>query len=90
MLKLTDPDATEEEEFGVEIDEQLPTSLETIKLTDSDLAAGDTLRDLNLPQGSLVMMIKRGGKYIIPNGKLTLKRHDLLLIIKEDNGHAQT
>ncbi len=90
ILKLTDPDATEEEEFGVEIDEQLPTSLETIKLTDSDLAAGDTLRDLNLPQGSLVMMIKRGGKYIIPNGKLTLKRHDLLLIIKEDNGHAQT
>lgn len=89
MLKLTDSSTTDEEEFGVEIDEQLPTSLETMKLTEKDLAAGDTLRDLNLPQGTLVMMIKRGGRYMVPNGRLSLKRNDVLLIIKEESRPAE-
>lgn len=89
MLKLTDSSTTDEEEFGVEIDEQLPTSLETMKLTEKDLAAGDTLRDLNLPQGTLVMMIKRDGRYMVPNGRLSLKRNDVLLIIKEESQPAE-
>ena len=89
MLKLTDSSTTDEEEFGMELDEQLPTSLETMKLTEKDLAAGDTLRDLNLPQGTLVMMIKRGGRYMVPNGRLSLKRNDVLLIIKEESRPAE-
>ncbi|MDE5940510.1 MAG: potassium/proton antiporter, partial [Muribaculaceae bacterium] len=84
-LKLTDPSASNEDEFGVEIDEQLPTSLETLRLTDRHLASGDTLRHLSLPPGSLVMMVKRGGKYMVPNGSLPLRRNDVLLIIKEDS-----
>ena len=89
MLKLTDSSTTDEEEFGMELDEQLPTSLETMKLTEKDLAAGDTLGDLNLPQGTLVMMIKRGGRYMVPNGRLSLKRNDVLLIIKEESRPAE-
>lgn len=90
FLKLTDNSAEDEDEFGVEIDEQLPTSLETMKLTDKDLANGDTLRELQLPQGSLVMMIKRNGKYIVPNGRLQLKRNDTLLIIKETDSDTKS
>lgn len=72
-------------DFGVELPEELPTSLTTLTLTDSDLAAGNTLRDMNLPAGSLVMMVRRGEKYMVPNGALILKAGDSLLIIKEED-----
>lgn len=52
-------------------------------LTETDLQAGNTLKDMNLPGGSLVMMIRRGDKYIVPNGKRKLMPGDALLLIKE-------
>jgi len=83
-LKLIDNSATEDEDFGVELDEELPTSLHTMILTTSDLEQGNTLSDITLPQGGLVMMIRRNNRYIVPNGKRKLIAGDALLIIKED------
>lgn len=82
LLKLTAP-APSDNDFDVELGEQLPTALETIMLTDAHLAGGNTLRDLRLPAGSLVMMIRRQGQYIVPNGTVKLLPGDSLLIIKE-------
>lgn len=83
-LKLIDTDAKEEEDFGVELADELPTSLQTLTLTDKHLAEGNTLRDMQLPAGSLVMMIRRGSRYIVPNGTRRLQPGDTLLIIKEE------
>lgn len=83
-LHLTAETPINESDFGVELPDDLSTSLETLTLTDKLLENGNTLRDMNLPQGSLVMMIKRGKKYIVPNGRINLQKHDVLLIIKED------
>ena len=83
-LHLTAETSADESDFGVELPEELSTSLETLTLTDKLLKQGNTLRDMNLPQGSLVMMVKRGDKYMVPNGRLTLQKKDVLLIIKED------
>ena len=82
LLKLTAP-APSDNDFDVELGEQLPTALETIMLTEAHLAGGNTLRDLKLPPGSLVMMIRRQGQYIVPNGTVKLLPGDSLLIIKE-------
>lgn len=84
MLRLVAP-VQEEEEFGVELADELPTSLQTITLTEKMLAEGDTLRQMQLPAGSLVMMVRRGDKYIVPNGGKKLRKGDVLLIIKEDS-----
>lgn len=84
MLNLISEDNEEEEEFGVELADELPTSLQTLTLTDKMLATGDTLRDMDLPAGSLVMLVKRGERYIVPNGRRRLRSGDVLLIIKED------
>ena len=59
-------------------------SLQTITLTESLLAGGNTLRDMHLPAGTLVMMIRRGSRYIVPNGTRRLQPGDTLLIIKEE------
>lgn len=83
-LRLIDPDAREEEDFGVELDDALPTTLQTITLNEQNLEGGNTLRDMHLPAGSLVMMIRRGSRYIVPNGTRRLQPGDTLLIIKEE------
>ncbi len=83
-LKLIDTSATDSEDFGVELADELPTSLQTMTLTARQLSGGNTLRDMNLPAGHLVMMIRRGQRYIVPNGTRRLHPGDTLLIIKEE------
>ncbi len=84
MLNLTEKESLDSEDFGVEFSDEIPTTMHTVTLTDKNLENGNTLRSMNLPQGSLVMMIKRGQKYIVPNGTRKLMPGDTLLIVKED------
>ena len=84
-LGLAGQSKSEPDEFGVELADELPTSLHTITLTDEDLAMGSTLRQMNLPVGSLVMMIRRGKRYIVPDGSRRLYPGDVLLVIREDD-----
>lgn len=83
-LKLIDNNTPLDEDFGVELSEELPTSLETLKLTENHLANGNTLREMKLPDGTLVMMIRRGNSYIVPNGSRHLYAGDILLLIREN------
>ena len=84
-LGLVDEESIDEDDFGVELADELPTSLHTIVLTERHLADGNTLRDMSLPEGSLVMMIKRGDRYMVPNGTRRLFVGDKLLVITEDS-----
>ena len=70
-------------DFGVEIPEEINTDLRDIVLTEEMLAKGNRLMDMNLPKGMLVMLIKRGNEFMIPNGSLQLHAGDKLLIISE-------
>ena len=47
------------------------------------LEEADTLKDMNLPKGTLVMIVKRGDEFLIPNGTLKLHVNDKLLLISE-------
>ena len=49
------------------------------------LEQADTLKDMNLPKGTLVMIVKRGDEYLIPNGTLKLHAGDKLLLISENS-----
>lgn len=90
-LKLEAPKEADDGDFGVELADDIPTSLETITLTESHFASGDTLRNmnLNLPADSLVIMVRRKGKYLVPNGSRHLRPGDVLLIMKENAPAAQ-
>ena len=67
----------------LEIPEEINTDLRDIVLTEEMLAKGNRLMDMNLPKGMLVMLIKRGNEFMIPNGSLQLHAGDKLLIISE-------
>ena len=84
-LRLIDTDARDDDDFGVELADEIPSTLHTMLLTEQHLANGNTLRDMQLPEGSLVMMIRRGERYIVPNGTRRLLPGDTLLIIREED-----
>ena len=82
-LKLSYDADPEVETFGMEIPEEMGM-LRDHTVTEDDLAEGDTLRDLHLPHGIRVMMVKRDGKFLVPHGSMPLQEGDHLVIIMGD------
>ncbi|MBR7171009.1 MAG: potassium/proton antiporter [Prevotella sp.] len=70
-------------EFGVELPEEINTNLNDMVISPEDIANGDTLKDMSLPKGTLVMIVKRGDEYLIPNGTMRMQVGDRLLLISE-------
>ena len=65
--------------------EEIDSDLRDVTVTEEILKKGETLKDMNLPKGTLVMIVKRGDEYLIPNGTLKLHVGDKLLLISEKN-----
>ena len=64
------------ENFGVDIPDELNTIMQ------QEVVQKDAyLKDYPLNEGTLVMIVERNQKYIVPNGKLLLKKGDKLLLI---------
>lgn len=82
-LKLDLPEEKEGNEFGVELPEEIDTHLNDITLTEDMLTVGNRLADMNISKGTLVMLIKRGNEFIIPNGQIELHAGDKLLVMSE-------
>lgn len=82
-LGLVEEESPQADDFGIEIDDNMPTSLNTMVLADEHFSRGNTLGAMSLPQGSLVIMIKRGDRYIVPNGTMPLHPGDTLLLMQE-------
>lgn len=80
-LNLTEELEESPNNFGIEIPEDVGSTLHEVVCTERTLLGGNHIKDLSLPQGILVMMIKRGNEYIVPNGGVELKLGDILLLI---------
>jgi len=78
-LRIALPD-DDDNGFGIEIPDEVGDSEEYV-ITKSILKYGNTLKELKVPEGKLVILVKRGQKNIVPNGHLQLKEGDRLLII---------
>ena len=83
LLHLSEPLPKTGNDFGVELPEEIDTELNDMIVTEEMLEEADTLKDMNLPKGTLVMIVKRGDKFLIPNGTLQLHSGDKLLLISE-------
>ena len=83
MLGLSVPLEKTGNDFGVELPEEIDSNLHDMTITQEILDKADTLKDMNLPKGTLVMIVKRGDEYLIPNGTLKLHVGDKLLLISE-------
>lgn len=84
LLHLDAPLEKTGNDFGVELPEDIDSSLHDMVLTEKMLEGGDRLKDMNIPKGTLVMLVKRGDEFIIPNGTVQLHAGDKLLLISEN------
>ena len=50
-------------------------------VSEEDLAQGSTLREMHLPHGIRVMMVRRGERFLVPHGSMRLEAGDHLVII---------
>lgn len=80
-LKLASKLKKEGNDFGVELPEEIDTDLKDIVLNEEMLINGNTLKEIELPEGTLVMLVKRGNDFLIPNGSLELESGDKLLLM---------
>lgn len=84
MLHLDLPQEKEGNEFGVELPDEIDSQLMDQTLTAEMLKKGNRLMDMDIPRGTLVMLVKRGNEFIIPNGQVELQVGDKLLYISEN------
>lgn len=84
MLHLDLPEEKEGNEFGVELPDEIDSQLKDQTLTAEMLENGNRLMDMDIPRGTLVMLVKRGNEFIIPNGQVELQVGDKLLYISEN------
>lgn len=89
-LHLDLPEEKEGNDFGVELPDEIDSSLHDITLTAEMLLNGNRLSEMRIPKGSLVMLVKRGHEFLIPNGQLELHEGDKLLFITENKTEVST
>ena len=80
LLKLSYEEDPETETFGMEIPDEMGM-LRDHTVTPEDLQRAETLRDLALPHGIRVMMVRRGEHFLVPHGSMKLEEGDRLVII---------
>ena len=74
----------EESHFGMELPDEIDANLKELILTEDMLQHGNQLKTMHLPDRTLVIMIKRGERILIPNGSLELMAGDKLLFLSEE------
>jgi basic amino acid/polyamine antiporter, APA family len=61
-------------------------TLQLLSGTNTDVFIGKEVREVNVPAGNLVALIRRRGDIIIPNGSTTFNEGDKVTIIGDPNG----
>ncbi len=79
--------ATEEKtpSFGIDLPDKIRSALSEIDVQPVLLAHGERLRDLILPDNTLVVMVKRGDNFFVPKGATKLDVGDKLLVISDND-----
>ena len=79
--------AYEEKErlFKVGVPDDIKSNFSEIEVTDHLMNHGSTLRDIDIPDNTLVVMISRNGEYFVPRGNTELAVGDRLLVVSDRN-----
>ena len=79
-----------ESAFNVAMHENMKSALTEVEVNGSMLESGQTLKEITLPENTLVMMVCRDGEYFVPQGKTELKLGDKLLVITDRSEELET
>lgn len=85
LLGLSEKEKKQNNEFGMELPEEIKSAMSEIEVSPALLENGNHLMDLTLPDNTLVVMVKRDNKFFIPRGKTKLNIGDQLLVITDND-----
>lgn len=74
-----------EDNFGIDLPDKIKSALSEIEVREAFLARGEQLKQISLPDNTLVVMVKRGDEYFVPTGSTELKLGDKLLVITDND-----
>jgi potassium/hydrogen antiporter len=82
LLKLDAP-FTDRKSYPIEFEkvEGIDAELTDVIVPYNSRAGGKMIRDLNVPEKCLIMLISRGDKFIIPAGPTIIEGGDVLLVL---------
>ncbi len=89
ILGLVD-DCNEKREFPVDIPTDIAASAQVTVSEQLAAYKGGILADIELPEGTLPLMVKRNDEYIIPHKDFVLTLNDKLLIISDDGNKLES
>ncbi len=69
--------------FEVNLADEIGSELTEVEVNEAMMCNGRTLRELTLPENTLVMMVWREGQYFVPQGNTALRLGDKLLVISD-------
>lgn len=87
ILKQEGCKETPKSEFGMEFPDDIKGAMAEVEITEQSLRNGSRVMALPLPENTLVVMVKRKERYLIPKGHTLLQPGDKLLLIA-DNENA--
>lgn len=70
--------------FDIEFSDEIKSITSELKVSQQALSNGSHLMDLRLPEKTIVVMVKRGSTFFVPDGKTILLENDKLLVITDD------
>ena len=84
-LKLDTPPEEERtlEHFDMDLPDEIQSSAREVEVTDAMLEFGNTLRQLQIPPHTLIVMVRRGEDFFVPTGTSELQQGDQLLVISD-------
>ena len=87
-LEMPRPEERSLEYFDLDLPDEIQSSAREVEVTESLLVNGNTLRELNMPPRTLIIMVRRGEDFFVPTGSSALELGDQLLVISDKDAEA--
>lgn len=86
LLKLSDESHKNKalQEFDVEFSEDIKSVMSEVTVDKQMLQHGKKIMEIPLPDNLLIVLVKRDGRYFVPQGNTELEVGDIALVISDD------
>ncbi len=84
-LKLAAPEETKPfDVHSIIPDDYIKTGMTEIMIPPGGIATGKKIVELNFPNTGIIALIRRGDKYITPNGSTIIEPNDVLIVLSDN------
>jgi len=87
-MDMPRPEERSLEFFDLDLPDEIQSSAREVEVTEKHLSKGTTLREIDIPPRTLIIMVRRGEDFFVPTGASELQKGDQLLVISDKDAEA--